>query len=81
MGTNHILSTSEAMPPLWEVSDKSNEGDATMNMQLWALFERNTTACAATSIWANTKADAEYLAFVMFNRPMDVDLMRGGQGA
>lgn len=52
-----------------------------MNMHLWSLFERNTTARAVTSIWANTKADAEYLAFVMFNRPMDVDLVRGGQSA
>jgi cbb3-type cytochrome oxidase subunit 1 len=43
----------------------------------WNVFERNRTCHPRRVIVATTKAAAEMAAFLIYHRPMDVDLMRG----
>lgn len=46
------------------------------NMYTWNVFERNVTNYVRCTISANTKIEAEEIAFQMFNRPMTIDLNR-----
>jgi len=43
---------------------------------MWNVYERNFTQQPRCAIEAATKADAEVIAFELFNRLMDVDLKR-----
>jgi hypothetical protein len=62
--------------PIYEESHSELDDKGEYAMRTWNVFDRNKTIGIRCVVMAATKAEAEQLAFVKFNRVMDVDLDR-----